>query len=348
MLNYIKQSNRVFVTTLASIISGFALFLSALSAMAHPLEPGYLQINELGSERYQVIWKVPRTGSKPMPIDAHLPKICEQNASNDFRFVDSAFVASWSTHCPGGLNGQPIHIVGLDKTSTDTLVRITNAEGLSSTFRLTPNNTQTLIPKKQTRTDVATTYFLLGIEHILLGLDHLLFVFALLMIANGIRQLVTTITAFTLAHSVTLSAASLGYISVHIPPIEAIIALSIVFMAVELAKRDQHKPSMTVRHPWIIAFGFGLLHGLGFASALGEIGLPQNEIPVALLLFNLGVEAGQLLFIAVVILAIQSVKVFEADGPKKAYRAGTTRFTVYAIGSISSYWLITRIVSLSA
>ena len=187
--------------------------------------------------------------------------------------------------------------------------------------------------------DAARRYLSLGIEHILFGIDHLLFVFALLLIVRGRWMLVKTITAFTVAHSITLALATLGFINVPLRPVEAAIALSIVFLCVEIVHARQGRIGLAVRYPWVVAFAFGLLHGLGFAGALAEIGLPQSEIPIALLFFNIGVEIGQLMFVAVVLGVIWGLQRLQFQAPSWAQA-----IPVYVIGTLATYWFIERVV----
>ncbi len=189
--------------------------------------------------------------------------------------------------------------------------------------------------------NAAQRYTGLGIEHILLGFDHLLFVLALLLIARGAWILVKTITAFTVAHSITLGLATLGFIHVPPRPVEAAIALSIMFLCVEIVHAQQHRIGLTYRYPWLVAFTFGLLHGLGFAGALAKIGLPQSEIPVALLFFNIGVEIGQLIFVAAILVLVWLLKGLRLDAQNWARVA-----PAYLIGTLSTYWFIQRVAAM--
>jgi hydrogenase/urease accessory protein HupE len=192
--------------------------------------------------------------------------------------------------------------------------------------------------------EVAATYLQLGVEHILGGIDHLLFILALLILVKGVGRLVATVTAFTFAHSLTLAAATLGFVYVPGPPVEAAIALSIVFVAAEIIHSRQGKMALTERFPWIVAFTFGLLHGFGFASALNEVGLPQSTIPVALLFFNVGVEVGQLIFIASVF-ALMALGRYLAQRLSVSQPTWSWRIPPYAIGTIAALWVIQRTVS---
>jgi hydrogenase/urease accessory protein HupE len=238
----------------------------------------------------------------------------------------------------GGLTGTTLSIDGLERTFTDVLLRLERVGESTLTHRLTPENPDYLIVAAPGPGQVAWTYFVLGVEHILLGIDHLLFVFALLLVVRGWRKLVGTITAFTIAHSITLALAALGFVHVPGPPVESIIALSIVFVAAEIIRGRRGNPGLTARWPWIVAFTFGLLHGFGFAGALSEIGLPQSDIPLALLTFNLGVEAGQLLFVATM-LAIYTILIRIRLKPP----AWAWLIPPYAIGGIAAFWMIERI-----
>src|SRR6185436_2163723 len=189
--------------------------------------------------------------------------------------------------------------------------------------------------------EVVRTYLTLGVEHILLGIDHLLFVLALLLIVKGVRRLVATVTAFTVAHSITLGAATLGFVHVPSAPVEAVIALSILFLASELARRRAGgSADLTERFPWVVAFSFGLLHGFGFAGALSEVGIPQQAVPLALLFFNVGVEIGQLLFIAAVFGFGWLVRLSAVRVP-----AIWPRAVAYGVGSAAAFWVVERTIA---
>ena len=223
---------------------------------------------------------------------------------------------------------------------TDVLVRVENLDDTTQVTRVTPSSPSFVVAATPSALEVTRTYLVLGVEHILFGIDHLLFVLALLILVKGWRKLVGTITAFTIAHSITLAAATLGFVHVPGKPVEATIALSIVFVACEIVHRCQGRSGLTETWPWVIAFSFGLLHGLGFASALREVGLPQNAIPLALLFFNIGVEVGQLLFISVVLAVVALVRRIQIQVPRCA-----ELIPPYAIGSIAMFWVIQRIAA---
>jgi len=315
-----------------------AALLLAATARAHEVRPGFLQLSEEGAGQYQVTWKVPMRGGMELRLAPRFPSGCAA-AENVLAYRSGgAVVRRWTQSCADGLVGRTLGIDGLQTTLTDVLVRIDHADGRSQTMRLTPSAPAGLVAVAPGWRQVAVSYLGLGIEHILLGIDHLLFVFALLLLVRGVRRLIATITAFTVAHSITLALATLGILQVPGPPVEAVIALSIVFVAAELAHRVRGASGLTERAPWLVAFAFGLLHGLGFAGALSEVGLPEGAIPLALLFFNLGVEAGQLLFVAAVLTLGWLLRRVGRPLPQAAHLTAA-----YAIGGIAAYWMFDRI-----
>jgi hydrogenase/urease accessory protein HupE len=253
-------------------------------------------------------------------------------------------VQRWRIEVDRGLADKAIEFSNLSAARIDVLVRLERADGSVQLGRVLPVDPRFVVTASPGAFEVVQTYTVLGIEHILTGFDHLLFVLALVILVKGVRRLIATITAFTVAHSLTLVAATLGWVHVPGPPVEAAIALSIMFVAAEFVHSRQGMNGLTERFPWIVAFTFGLLHGFGFASALSQVGLPQTAIPVALLFFNVGVEIGQLLFIAfvfaVIALARQVLRRFAMPQP-----AWTWRVPPYAIGSVAAFWAIQRIVA---
>ena len=327
------------ILALTAFLVGALGFVAA--SQGHALQPGYLELRLLDKDLYAVVWKIPATGARPMAIAAQLPESCEPRTPGLPIWDGGAYVARWTANCPGGLEGGAIRIGGLDRTSTDVLVRFDFADGVSEARRLTAGDPSFTVPSQPGRLEVVRTYFLFGVEHILLGIDHLLFVLALLLLVQGLRRVIVTVTAFTLAHSLTLAGATLGLVHLPGPPIEAAIALSIVFVAAEIIHGRRGKPGLTERYPWVVAFTFGLLHGFGFAGALAEVGLPQESIPIALLFFNLGVEIGQLLFIAsvfaLVALARQTARRIDVPRPAWAWAVPP-----YAIGSLAVFWVLQR------
>ncbi len=316
----------------------FSLLFSL--SFADEIRPGYLEIKSSGAKSFQVKWKVPMKEGMVLGIKPIVPKNCKSTPPSRHT-VNNALIEKTTMVCPQGLAGQTIEIKGLDSAATDVLVRITHASGASLMKRLTPTERSFQVEAEQSAWDVAKTYTIIGVEHILMGIDHLLFVFALLLIVVGWKRLIGTITAFTLAHSITLVAATLGWLSVPQAPVEAVIALSILFLAVEIIHSQQGKVGLAERSPWLIAFIFGLLHGFGFAGALAEVGLPEQSIPQALLFFNVGVELGQLIFVfAVLCVAFIVKKMFAQNVLRKGERA-----IAYVIGSLAAFWLIERTLS---
>ncbi len=310
--------------------------LLAGSVQAHEVRPAYLRIQQEGAEQFDVLWRVPARGDMRLGIYVGLPEHCSESGEKLGWIEGGTHIERWSAHCPGGLFGHRVEILGLSATVIDALARVERLDGTTQVERITPANPSFVLTESESLGQVIATYTLLGVEHILLGIDHLLFVFALLMLVPGRRMLIWTITSFTLAHSITLAAATLGWVNVPQAPVEAVIALSILFVAMEIVHWKQGRPGITRRWPWLVAFTFGLLHGFGFAGALSEIGLPEHAIPLALLFFNVGVELGQLAFIAAVLLAWAALK--RLSWPEWAWRV-----PVYTIGSLAAFWTIERI-----
>ena len=333
------------------LLAGFLLLVTSLCASAHEVRPAYLELRQTATDTYNVLWKVPAHGDN-MRLGIYVKFAWDTINVTTPRtsFANDASIERWSVRRPGGLTGSEVHITGLEATMTDVLVRVENLDGTTQVTRVTPSTPSFVVAVAPSALEVCRTYVVLGIEHILFGVDHLLFVLALLILVKGWRRLVGTITAFTIAHSITLAAATLGFVHVPSKPVEATIALSIVFVACEIVHRRSGRTGLTEAWPWVIAFTFGLLHGLGFASALREVGLPQNAIPLALLFFNVGVELGQLLFISFV-MAVIAVTVYAAKRFSQSKVALQSAFawcesvSAYAIGGIAAFWLIERTLS---
>lgn len=364
-----------------SLLSALCLLLSGAVAWAHEVRPAYLELTEHAKGEFDVLWKVPALGgtplageeipheqaglladdpkgTKPMPCGCPAPTSAQvargvlsihpsmpQNAETiSFPRVERLFGAEikrWTIRTgPQGLEGWEVTVHGLSATMVDVLVRIALADGRVVTRLLRPD-APSFVFGAEDQGPAVTEYFVLGVEHILLGIDHLLFVLALVLIVRGVGLLVKTITAFTIAHSITLALATLGYVNVPSAPVEAIIALSIVFVAAEIVRSRRGQSGLAERAPWIVAFTFGLLHGFGFAGALSEVGLPPNDIPMALLLFNLGVEGGQLAFVAVVLAIIALVNRIRLPLPRWLRLAPP-----YAIGSVAMFWVIQRVAAI--
>ena len=322
-----------------------ALFVVALLVMgvvglarAHEVRPGYLELRQTGPEIYDVFWKVPARGDLRLGLYVRLPENCQPITPIARYGMQGAFLERWTIRCAGMLAGRTVAIEGLSTTLTDVLVRVEQSDGTTQVERLTPDSSSVIVQAAPSQAQVAGTYLRLGIEHILGGIDHLLFVLALLLIVKGRWLLLKTITAFTVAHSVTLAVATLGFVHVPQQPVEAVIALSIVFVAAEIVRVRSGQTGLTQRWPWVIAFTFGLLHGFGFAGALSEIGLPQQAIPLALLFFNVGVELGQLLFVAGVMVLGALVRRIVVPLPTWAIQ-----LPAYGIGAVAAFWTIERV-----
>jgi hydrogenase/urease accessory protein HupE len=324
-------------------ISGLLLVLQLVSAgaVAHESRPAYLQINESKTGVFEINWRRPAIDDKVLSLRPVFTKECQPQGDVASYLSQGAHVQRWTLQCqPAGLTGSTIYIDGLAQTLTDVLVRIQFLDGTTHTHILKSNDPRMVVPGTPSQWQVIADYFTLGVGHILGGIDHLLFVLCLLLIVKNNVLLVKTITAFTIAHSITLGLATLGFVRMPQAPVEAVIALSILFLALELIKQQQGKSDLALRAPWLVAFIFGLLHGFGFAGALTEVGLPQSDIPLALLMFNVGVEAGQLMFIASVLLTIQLWKYLVKTEVRWLPHA-----TAYAIGGVSSFWIFARIAA---
>jgi hydrogenase/urease accessory protein HupE len=308
------------------------------------LSPAYFGLVEFEPGRFSAQWKVSIYGGLVDVLEPQIPEGCGVDGVVRAYVIDDARVQHADLVCTAPLAGRVFTVSGLELTATDVLLRIDNLDGSSFTHRLVPEAPSVVIPEQPGAWEVAATYLVLGVEHILLGIDHLLFVLALVLLVRGIGRLIATITAFTVAHSITLAAATLGYVDVPSAPIEATIALSILFVATELARRGSIATAavttLTTQFPWLVAFTFGLLHGFGFAGALSEVGLPAHAIPLALLFFNVGVELGQLAFIAVVITSAWALRRLALAPP-----AWAPRLAAYVIGSVAAYWVFERTVT---
>jgi hypothetical protein len=323
------------------------LLLAGAPAWSHALQPGFLDLQALGGDSWGVYWKVPSVGAGRLPLEAVLPEACDVRRVDGLEFDGTAYTTRWVTTCPGGLQGGRILIEGLERTQTDVLVRYELAASEGRSQRLTPASPDFTIPAPEGSLGILATYVTLGIDHILRGVDHLMFVFALMLLIPGWRQLVEAVTAFTVAHSLSLGAAALGWIAVPAAPVEAVVALSIMFLAAELCRPARDLPDLASRAPWVVAFAFGLLHGLGFARALLEIGLPEGEVPLALFAFNLGVEIGQLLFIALVLVLAALLARLYPQTVASVARPGRrgSRVAGYAMGSTAAVWFAGRLAA---
>jgi len=323
---------------------GAALLVAwaAWPAAAHEFSPGFLGLTEYAADAFTVQWKVSLTGGLADTLSPQLPDACTFTGELRGYVMGDARVQERDMACDGGLAGREVSVAGLAATMTDVLLRVDYRDGQSFTQLLTPAAPAAIVAAQQTTAAVIGTYLVIGAEHILLGIDHLLFVLALLLLVRSVRRLIVTVTAFTVAHSITLGAATLGLVHVPQAPVEAVIALSILFLAAELGQQARgvdRQRDIALEFPWVVAFVFGLLHGFGFAGALAEVGLPEHALPVALLFFNVGVEIGQLLFVFAVLgfaFVWQRVRL----PTPRVWRAATA----YALGSVAAFWVIERTI----
>jgi hydrogenase/urease accessory protein HupE len=324
------------------LLMGVLIALAAAApATAHQFAPALLEIEERSADEAAVKWKQPAVrvqGSQLRPV---LPVECEGLGDPEVKTEGTGIRASWRIRCPGGLTGKSVGVEGIAGSQADVLLRITLRDGRRIRHVLKAEAPSFRIDADSSRTGVFKDYATLGVEHILLGWDHLLFVLALVLLVGWGRSLVWTITSFTAGHSVTLALASLGVVNMPQAPIEAAIALSIYFLAVELIAARKDKRTLTQRAPWAVAAGFGLLHGLGFAGALAEVGLPTAEIPLALFSFNVGIELGQLAFVGAVLLVVAAIRRTPVAWPRWAKAV-----PVYGIGTMATFWFLQRAVSL--
>ncbi len=318
----------------------WAVLSLSFLALGHEIRPAYLEIQEDSAHRVRVFWKQPVQGDVGVKLVPHLSAGWLEASPNVVSASHSFYIKQWqgldATQHP--LQGQTISVEGLDATITNVLVVVQLANGTNLQRILTPKDPAYTI-SGNAQTLPVLDYTVLGIEHILTGIDHLLFVLGLILLVDSRKVLIQTITSFTLAHSITLSAAAMGWVHLQPAVVESVIALSVVFLGVELVHKVQGRHGLTIQYPWVIAFTFGLLHGFGFAGALLDIGLPQDNIPVALLLFNVGVEIGQLLFVALILFIIWLFHRIPISKP-----AWTGLFVPYAIGSFAAFWCIERLV----
>ncbi len=340
--------NSQFYTSFCSgaiaLLMTLLLWLPAPLAHAHALQPAYLNIIQRSGNQYEVSWKVPFAGEGsivPLSEEPEFPDICEEVTTRASYQSPASLLKRWTVNCgSAGLYGQTVHIKELEAALNDVLFRLETTEGETYSSALRASNPSYAVPAKGSRPEIAWSYLRLGIGHILSGYDHLLFVLGLVLIVQNRWLLFKTITAFTVAHSITLGAATLGFVNISQTPTEAVIALSILFLAGELAHGRRGKPGLTERYPWMVALTFGLLHGLGFAGALTSVGLPQADIPLALLLFNVGVEIGQVMFVLVVLVIITLLERVRPQWPE-----WSGWLAPYAIGSLSAFWCIERVAA---
>lgn len=335
-LSILPVASRQLLQTLAAL----AVLFCCASAFADAIRPAYLELREEKPGEFSVLWKIPMLGTARLPVEPEFSGDSKAVTPVTTRTPPGAAIQQWTLRATT-LRGKTLHIRGLEGSMTDVLVRIEFADGTKWVQRLTGQESSASIPMQQSGWSVAGVYLKLGIEHILFGADHLLFVLGLLLIVKDRWMLLKTITAFTVAHSLTLGVATLGYANVPEVPLNAAIALSILFLGPEIVRSWRGQTSFTIRNPWVVAFAFGLLHGFGFASALTSAGLPRTDLPLALLSFNVGVEIGQLSIVGLVLSLERSFRILEIRWPHWA-----EALPGYTVGTLGACWTIQRVAIL--
>jgi hydrogenase/urease accessory protein HupE len=311
-------------------------------AYSHESQPGTLELRQVANDRYEVIWRAPIYFGRPHPARLELPDHWKTVVEPTERLLaDSQVFRRVVTVGEKGVEGSVIRFPGLERTVTDVFVRMNRLDGTTMTAVVRPTKPYAQLRGERTWHTTAAEYIGLGFHHILQGVDHLLFVLGLLLIVKGRMTLLKTVTAFTVSHSITLAIATLGYARAPLPPLNAAIALSILFLGPEVVRSWRGETSLTIRYPWVVAFLFGLLHGFGFASGLSTTGMPKAELPLALLFFNVGVELGQLTFVALAVGLERSFRLLEVRWPRVV-----EALPGYAVGSLGAYWTIQRTVIL--
>ena len=314
-----------------------ALMVGAESAVsADEIRPAYLELREAGPGEFNVLWQTPLVGDARLALEPEFSGEATPLSPATTQAVAGSSIQTWTLRAPA-LRGQTLRIRGLENTVTDVLTRIQFLDGTVAINVLQPSSPALVVPERQTALALARNYILYGIQHIVFGIDHLLFVLGLLLIVGDRWTLVKTITSFTVAHSITLAVATLGFAHAPVEPLNAAIALSILFLGPEIARIWRGETSLTIRRPWLVAFIFGLLHGFGFAGALTGAGLPRADLAVALLTFNLGVEIGQIAFVLLVVLLERSFHQLDIGWPP-----WLARMPGYLIGSAGAFWTIQR------
>jgi hydrogenase/urease accessory protein HupE len=314
---------------LASLVHG---------AFAHESRPASLELKETVPGRYDVLWRTPLLAGMRLPVRLVFPEAVRHvTEPREHVLADSVVERRVIDVGTGGLGGQRLQFVGLQATITDVLVRVSLLSGAHWTILVRPSQPWVEFTGAKSALEVARTYLVYGVEHIVFGVDHLLFVFGLLLLVQDRWMLLKTVTSFTLAHSLTLAVATLGYASVPMLPLNAMIALSILFLGPEIVRSWRGETSLTLRHPWLVAFVFGLLHGFGFASALADAGLPRRDLPLALGTFNVGVELGQVAFVVLMVRLERSFQQLEIRWPR-----WVAMVPGYVVGTLGAFWTIQR------
>ena len=325
-----------------AVVLLLALLVACTLAMAHEVRPAYLEIKETAPGRFSLLWRTPVLAGMRLSVVLRVPPVIKNEKEPTVQeLTDSLVERRWISTGPEGLSGKRIEFAGLQATITDVLVRVELLDGRTWTTIIHPSQPWFEMTAPPSWMGTVGSLLAQGIRHILFGADHLLFVLGLLLIVVDRWMLLKTVTAFTVAHSITLAIATLGCAELPVVPLNAAIALSILFLGPEIVRSWRGETSLTIRHPWVVAFAFGLLHGFGFASALTSAGLPRRELPLALVSFNVGVEFGQLGFILLVLALERSFRVLEVRWPRWAQA-----LPGYTVGSLGAYWTVQRLALL--
>jgi hypothetical protein len=326
---------------MAMSLRAIMLMLLLNVAWAHETRPALLEIKETRAGRYDVLWRTPLNAGMRLPIVLRFSDNVRNISEPTIKELTDSLLERRVVEATGGLTGKQIQFVGLQGTITDVLVRVELLDGRNWTTIIRPSQPWVEITSARGRWAVAGDYVMHGIRHIAFGADHLLFVLGLLLIVKDRWTLLKTVTAFTVAHSITLAIATLGYANPPVVPLNAAIALSILFLGPEIVRFWRGQTSLTIRRPWIVAFLFGLLHGFGFAGALTSAGLPRTAVPLALAGFNVGVEIGQVSFVLLIVLLERSFRQLEIRWPR-----WVDALPGYAVGSLGAFWTIQRAIIL--
>ncbi|CAA6809389.1 MAG: membrane protein, putative [uncultured Sulfurovum sp.] len=319
----------------------FFIFIFVFSLLrADVIKPAYLEIIEEKEHAYTILLKIAVDEEKKPSVTLKVMDGCQKKDPSSMRFLKASYLEQYTLVCEESIKGKLIEVEGLENRKSDLLLRLEFLDNSSQSMLLNTLENSYLVEEDASLSQIVQTYTWLGITHILMGFDHLLFVFLLLLLVKSLKRLLWTVSAFTLAHSLTMAGATLGLVQLPQQPVEAIIALSIVFLALELMYEKQGKVGLTSQYPWLVAFIFGLLHGFGFAGVLAEIGLPHEAITLALVFFNIGVELGQLSFIVLIVLIAWLLKRLLTQKTME----GIEVFIIYAIGGLASFWMIERVL----
>ncbi|MEZ5710366.1 MAG: HupE/UreJ family protein [Blastomonas sp.] len=306
------------------------------AAIAHEVKPALLELTETEPGEHDVLWKQPVTDGRRLRLTPVLPSQCRKTGETSTEYDAQYALERWHVQCD--LKSGEIRIDGLDRSLTDVFARLVDHKGDTRARLIRPDAQAWQLDEPESESASTASYLRIGIDHMIFGPDHLLFVAGLTLLV-AVRRLLWVITSFTLAHSITLALTALGWVRIPGEPVEVLIAISIVLLAVEVVRKKRGQPSLAARKPWLIAFVIGLVHGLGFAGALAEIGLPKGEELFALLLFNVGLEIGQVMFVA---LFLTILWLIGRIGIR--HRNRLEWVAIYVIGAIGSYWSIERII----